>query len=471
MTQTFLPIRFLDFSSGMNTKVVNHLLLDSEVKLARNCVLDEIGCLKKRKGYTQIGTQITSGTAILGNYYFTDKDVTYSQHLVACNVSGGASASVYFNDGGTWTASLTNLTASKKVRFESFLDRVFAFNGTDAPKSWSGTGSWDSTDLTSAPVCKYGRVYQDRVYLAHESSNQSRLYYSSVPSSNAISWTTATDYLDVNPEDGSGITALGENSGRLLIFKDNSMFRWNGISTEPDPIIDIGTSSQESVKTINGLTYFFNRYGVYVYDGGMPYSISRKIQDWIDAIDQSKLADITAEVDNEHYYCAVGDVTIGGVTYSNTMLVYNIPLKGWTIWTMTDTPKFLAHYYSSGARYLSFGDANGEVFKLNDGNNDDDSAIEVNIETKAYDLHSAEEEKKFIEIYILSKKARGSVQVSYKLDDVLQKNTDYLSKDVTRLPSNLQGKEIAIILSESGIGEEWSFRQLTFRDVTLMGTV
>ena len=50
MAIKFQPIRYVDFSSGQNDKVVSHLMLDSEVRLARNCILDEIGCLKKRKG-------------------------------------------------------------------------------------------------------------------------------------------------------------------------------------------------------------------------------------------------------------------------------------------------------------------------------------------------------------------------------------------------------------------------------------
>ncbi len=467
MSSRYSPIRYMDFSGGINSKVVNHLLLDSECKLLQNVVLDSpIGAITKRKGYTQIGNQITAGTSIFGNYYFTDKDATYSQHLIACNISN--SAAVLYNSSGTWTQTLTNWKSATRIRFESFLDYVFAFNGNETPKSWTGTSTWGSTNLTGAPICKYGRVYQDRLYFANASANQSRVYFSSVPVAGSISF-TSTDWLDVNPEDGQTITGLDENSGRLLIFKDNSMFRWNGYSTEADPIIDIGTPSQESVKTINSITYFFNRYGVYVYDGSMPYLISRKIQDWIDGIDQSALGDVTAEVDNDHYYLAVGNVTIGTDTYTNVTLVYHIPLKAWTIWTTGDKPTFFGHYYSSGARYISFGDSNGEVFRINNGNSDDTADIPVNIETKQYDLQTPEEEKRWTETYLITDKARGLVEVGAKIDNDSIKTIGYVKDDVTRLPADLTGKKISITLSESGMGEQWSFNQLIFRDIFLSG--
>lgn len=466
MAQKFESIRYQDFSGGQNTKVVNHLILDSEVKLARNVILDDpIGAITKRKGYSQIGAQISSGEDVLGNYYFNSSTSAYSQHLVACDTA------IYYNNSGTWTSTSTGWTADTRIRFESFLDRVFAFNGTDTPVSWAGTGGWGDTDLSSAPSCKYGRVFQDRFYFANESSNQSRVYFSSVPTSGEITWDTTNDYLDVNPEDGQSIKALEENSGRLLIFKDDSMFRWNGYSTEADPIIDVGTSSQESVKTIHGITYFFNRYGVYSYDGGMPYPISRKIQDWIDAIDQTTLADVTAEVDNDHYWLAVGDVTVDDVDYTNVVLVYHIPLKAWTIWTLADKPTFMAHYYSSGARLVSFGDSNGEVFRLNYGNDDDGTAIEVGIETKSYDLQTPEIEKGWKEVFVITDKGKGIVEIAVKLDNYPPNTIGGTKDDVTKLPSNLEGKKISVLLSESGTGDQWSFQQLIFSDIILLGTL
>lgn len=467
MTLKFQAVRYMDFSGGQNTRVVNHLMLNSEVRLARNVILDEIGCLKKRLGYTAIGSQIAS-TAILGNYYFNSSTDANSWHLAVCNVSN--SAGIYYNYAGTWTpAGQAGWATSQKVRFESFMDYVFAFNGSDSVQSWSGTGSWGSTNLSGAPNCKYGRVYQDRLYFANEVGNQSRVYYSSDPVSGSINFTTASDWLDVNPEDGQVITALDENSGRLLIFKDNSMFRWNGRATEPDPIIDVGTSSQESVKTINNVTYFFNRYGIYAYDGGMPYLISRKIQEWIDAIDQTKLADVNAEVDHDHYYLAIGDVTVDGTDYSNVWLVYNIPLKAWTVWTLAGESSVMGHYYSSGARYISFGDIDGKIWRINNGNNDGGTAIAVNIQTKQYDIETPEIDKKFTEVYVGTEKAKGLVEVGALIDDDSLRTIGYTEDDdVTKLPSDLMGKKLAITLSESGTGEQWKFTHLIFKDITFV---
>lgn len=468
MAKVFTPIRFSDFSGGQQTTTANHLMLNSEVKLARNCILDEIGTLKKRLGYTAIGTALVTGTSIFGNYYFNSSTDAQSWHLAACNIA--SSAGVFYNYAGAWTpAGLAGLSCGEKIRFESFMDYVFAFNGSDAVKSWSGTGSWGTTNLSGAPDCKYGRVYTDRLYFASAVANKSRVYFSSDPISGSINFTTADDYFDVNPEDGQSITALGENSGRLLIFKDESMFRWNDSATEPDPIIDVGTSSQESVKTINGITYFFNRYGVYAYSGGMPYCISRKVQSWIDAITQSKLSDIYAEVDHDHYYLAIGDVTVDSVDYSNVLLVYNIPLMAWTIWSLANEVSALSSYLSSGARYISMGTTGGKMFRINSGNSDGGTAIAVNIETKQYDIETPEIEKKFTEVHIGTDKARGILEIGALVDDESLKTIgSSQDDDFTKLPSTLEGKKLGITISESGVGEQWSLTHLVFKDVTFV---
>lgn len=480
MPQKFQPIRFLDFSGGINSKVENHLRLDSEVALAVNVDLDNFGSLTKRKGYSPLAPAIsgTDGSAILGNYYFNSTADTSDQHLVASTTDG--SAAIFYNDSGTWVAQLGDLTGSTRVRFESFLDRVFEFNGAEIMKSWDGsaTTSFDTTDTLDAPICKYGRVFQDKLFLANESSattvNPSRLYWSSDVDTGSISFVSGTSYIDFNPEDGQSITGLDENSGRLLVFKDDSMFRLNvsGLSksTEPDPIIDVGTTSQESVQTIHGITYFFNRYGVYVYNGGMPYLISRKIQDWIDAIDQTTLADIIAEVDNDHYYLSIGNVTVDSVAYSNVWLIYNIPLKAWTVWTTDSVCKSLAEYFSGGARYLSFGNSSGQVFRMNLGNSDNTEAIPVTITTKQYDLGMPEEVKKWTEVYVGTDKGKGIVEVGVNADNDSIRTIGSLDDDVTKLPSTTGGRKLGVTLSESGTGEPWKFTHLIFKDITTQGT-
>jgi len=470
--QTFQPIRIEDLSGGMNTKVIPHLTQKSEVKLALNCILDEFGCLKKRLGYTQVGDQITASADIIGLYY--SKEV--GKHLAVADDDGATptNSDIYYNNSGTWTKAEEDWTAGVRTRFTDFVGYVFAFNGTDSTKSSSDGTSWGTTNLTDAPTCKYGIPFQQRLYMAGDSTYPDRVYYSSVPSATqTISWDTSNDYFDVNPDDGDNITGFEKNSRHLLIFKHNGMYRWNGYSLESDRIIAVGSSSQESIKTQDNVTYFANRYGVYKYDGGYPTCISRKIQDWIDAIPAANLSTLTAETDQDHYYLSVGDVTVDSVDYTNVVLVYNIPLKAWTVWSLSDEPKWIAKYESSSAEYIGFGDDNGEIFRLNNGNGDDTTTpIEVQIETNPYDLGRPEEEKKFSEVYFVTEKAKGGTSASYKINnETTPQELGIIKDDVGKIPSTAEGRKIALMLSEKGTGESWKLTHILFREVISKGVL
>src|SRR3990167_10231535 len=126
-----------------------------------------------------------------------------------------------------------------------------------------------------------------------------------------ITW-AAANWFEVNPDDNDEITALENNGNRLLIFKNYAMYRWTFGQVEADRIIGVGTTSQESVKTNFdlGITFFANPKGVYAYTDGRPKLISRKIQDYIDAVSDWKY--VAAGVDNDHYRLSVGDLTVNG---------------------------------------------------------------------------------------------------------------------------------------------------------------
>lgn len=354
----------LNLVGGMNIKVGPLIAKDDECELALNYILDKVGTLQKRGGYESFGGQPVPGNPILGLYNFFDSSANVNIPLMVVNNGGNSASVIYYLNAGSWTISdKTNSTASAKARFTAFVDYAFRVNGTDLVVTSNNGLNWGTTYAPSTITPRYTGVFQDRVYLANGgSANTSRVWYSSLPSGGAITWDTANDYFDVNPDDGDEVTALENNGNRLLIFKHRALYRWNFGQIEPDRVIGVGTDSQESVKTNFdlGVTFFANQRGVYTYTGNRPKLISRKIQPFISGVQD--WANVRGGIDSEHYYLSVGDIVLGDKTFSNCVLVYHISLDAWTVFSLGSEPTVFATLIDVGnGEQLCFGDAVGNT--------------------------------------------------------------------------------------------------------------
>lgn len=384
-----------DLSGGMNTKVSPLIIKDNESELILNYNLDKTGALQKRLGATLfLDTPVTQKT-IYGMYQFNDSVGSNSNQVMVANNSGDTAGIVYKNNGsGAWTSAGGTHAASVKTRFATFLDYLFRVNGSNTVATTADLTSWGTTNAPATIIPTYIAVFQDRVYVANDARSSpnnypSRVYFSSLPSTAAtpvITWTTGTDYFDVNPDDGDQITALENNGNRLLIFKNRSLYRWNFGQVEPDRLIGVGTQSQECVKTNFdlGITFFANQLGVYAYTGGRPKLISRKIQKWWDAIPLANFSLMAGEVDEEHYYVYLGDsLTVDQVVYRNVLAVYHIALNAWTIYALGSQNvasgpmqiNFMCRYIISSEELIHFGGDGGGVFELNKGTTDNTASI------------------------------------------------------------------------------------------------
>uniref|UniRef100_A0A6M3Y3H8 Uncharacterized protein n=1 Tax=viral metagenome TaxID=1070528 RepID=A0A6M3Y3H8_9ZZZZ len=417
-----------DFSSGMMTETADSITPNNVMRLILNMDTSVIGQLQVRKGTTAIGDQLEDGKSILGLYQFKDSGAgAYSQQIAAVDNSGSTQSVTEYNNSGTWTGITDGgtFTAGAKYRFETFLDLVFMVNSAfDGPKSWNGNpaSGWGTGQLTSAPAGEFIKVYKDRIYIAATSANPDRLYYSTVPDSNGdITWDTGATglWIDINPEDGENITGLEENSTTLLIFKDQSMYRWNGSSTEADKIIDVGCSSSDSIATRHGKTFFFNPKGIYVTQGGYPQRISKPIQRWIDAIAVAYYNDVAGVCDEDHYYCSIGDVTVDGEAYTNVVLVYEISTQNWTVRSYAEQITVFANFIKSdGTEAVMVGNDDGDVQEFNSGDNDAGSAIVYRVKTiRLSFVNSFAYEKMFSEIHAFGRGLIGAQTIVHVEED------------------------------------------------------
>lgn len=435
-------LKVFNFSSGQNSKTSPLFLADSECELVQNYHMDNLGSLTKRNGITpiyRVGStpigQIVDNQPILGMFFFNDIQGTDNSNiLVATNNATAADSVIYKVSSNAWAISKTDAGYGNfKVQFVSFIDYVFRANqrieGNSAPvESSNDLITWGTTNCPFGIQPKFIAMWEDRLYALNDDlgPNRSRIYWSSLPSGTplAITWTPATDYADINPDDGDQIT-WGEPFGRvMLVFKNKAVYRWTFQQVEADKIIDVGTPlNSRTVKQVHGIVFFANEYGVWIMEGAysFPKLISKKVEDFIDAItDFNKLV---AEVDEDHYYLFISDVTVKGTTYNNCMLVYTLSLKSWHIETYPFEIKFMARFqrktlgtteiYDS----IYLGDDDGFVYRKDVGTSDylgvDAKSISGKIITKEYPLVDFPKDSILDNLYVFSQKAAG-VKVNYR---------------------------------------------------------
>lgn len=373
------PQFYRDHSGGMVSELNEALGLPNIVKIGMNVDFDvELGSAVTRDGTALVGSQLVDNNTVLGLHDFRDADASSHALLAAINAAGNATSVVYKVGTGTIR---TGLTANKKMRFVSFLDAVLMLNGADAEASYDGAsvittgGAFDLANIPGANLCNLGVEWLSRVYLAGDTANPDRLYYSSTPVSGAVSWTSGNGYIDIEPEDGAGgIKALSKVPGFLLIFKERAMTRWNFDSAFPESMIDLGTPSQESVINAGGLCAFFSASsretrGFYVTNGDRPTPIShdrlRNIKAWVDAIPVASEANIAGWGNSRFFAWSIGDVTVDGIAYENVVVRWNRVLDQWSVRSYPSRFSVFSSYVDgNGNNTVVAGDDDGNVIEI-----------------------------------------------------------------------------------------------------------
>lgn len=404
MAKLTQPFKFSDFSGGQANDLNPNLVPPQCVEMGMNLDFDsETGAATSRPGIAIRGAQLVAAMNILGLHQHVDTVTAANNKLFATvNASGGATSVVY--DVVAGTTSVTGLTASKKMRFLTFLGATLALNGADGERSYTSAG-WITTggafDLANFPGANLNNlctVFLDRVYAAGDTANPARLYYSGVSSGTAVSWTSGNGYVDIDAGNDNGpITALGKVPGYILIFKERSMTRWNYSSAFPEELVNLGASSQESVVIGGGLCAFYsnsneNDKGFFITNGGRPQPIShdttRPIKKWIDAITTANEAIMAGFATNHGFVWSIGDVTVDGEAWTNVVLKYNRLLNQWSVRSYPSEFKVFARELVSGVNTIVGGDDAGTVFRIDKAGtySDNGTAIAYRLRTRAVDM-------------------------------------------------------------------------------------
>lgn len=426
-------IRNLGVYGVIRPAEVDHTLIpEGAVAEAVNVNFDRRGAITLRPGITAVGATVSAGYPCLGIHN------AQSSTMLAV-FSDGTNNDIYRYNGSAWAKSLEDDTKDSKTRFVDFAGRTIRVNGVNASMmAWAGsTTAWEHygnpinpqqvNDNSVKP--QFCEVYKSRVYLAGDGTYSDRLYYSSVISSAGnVTWDITNDWVDINPDDGENITALKRYSLELLVFKPNYIYRFKTSSVDPDPLIKLGTRSQESIVEGKKGVYFHHNSGFYVYSGSYPQEISRPISDIVDSIAYANYDDICAWKDNDHIYWSVGDCTIEGVTWKHVVCRYTESSEVWTVYSYANCPKFACERNTGSAINSVIGTDNGLVATVNSGNTDMGEPIKYRIITKKYEMGDISADKVINKIVSVCEKQQAG-QLMYRIDDKDEWHTIGTSKN------------------------------------------
>jgi hypothetical protein len=250
-------------------------------------------------------------------------------------VGADSSALYSVSSGGTVTSIATGLS-NKRWAFASgpvvsAQGPLFAMNGSDTPKQWSGSGSaanW--TNASGAVAVPNGTmlVYnQNQMFVSGVSTSPSRVYWSAI--ADPTNWDpaslTGAGFMDFDPNDGQAISAIGVVGPYLLVAKPRKLWVLvNPATAQARKLSDnIGCVAPRSIASSEEGTFFLSEdRGVMLTNGSKVEPVSDKIMPTILG-NVGPLSQSAGVYFNSHYYLSL---PLGSST-NDTTLDYDIKLS------------------------------------------------------------------------------------------------------------------------------------------------
>lgn len=465
------------------------LIPEGAVTESTNWNFDRIGVAQVRPGLTALGSTVLTSRPCVG--------IRNVQNNTAIAVfSNGGSATIYSygtsSTSNAWAVSLDGGTASVRIRFVDFAGYTvtpnFIYNTLSSMRFWDGgTRNWKSTGNPINPQNMWGyninlvEVYKSRIYGAGDPAFPSRLFFSSVISSSGnITWNPASDFVDINPGDGEDSTGLKNYSLELLLFKPNYIYRFRTTGVDPDPLIKIGTRSNESIVEGKKGLYFHHDTGFYQYTGSYPIELSRPIIDIIQNIPYSQYANIVAWKDIDHIYWSIGTITIPE-TYTN-LIIKNCVVRFtessqvWTVYSYAQDLRRGMVFNNGTTLSRLVGLDNGVVATQDSGFTDLGEPIKYRMKTKWYDFGEMADRKILNELVAVCEKAQAS-EIAYQVDeDISIKTLGELKKLFNYFPAKSQGlnikfHRIRFVIQGTARFDSPIFRSIEFIDMKNEGVI
>lgn len=388
---------FFKLSGGLNDSFDPTAIEPAEASDLQNVVFTTGGAIKKRDGFSRLNSSASptsSGVTTGGHFYKLSSGTRYLVRLVN-DASGDLIQKMDYGAGtagpdGTWD-DITGATAiavgnDSQGDFTQAFDTLIIEDGvnTTAPLKWTGSGNAAALG-GSPPEATMVEYHKNHLWSAGDTDTRSRVVFSNIctTSSTCLETYTATDFFELDTNDGQVVTGLKSGLDCLYVWKTSSIWRICGASrdtfTQEQMVRDIGTNSNSSITVINNQFLFKTQLGDYaVYDGGINVKIiSSKIEGTLTALNLNRIDAVRAVAfddgtgDQDYYVCE----TASGATTHNRVLLYDTFHQAWTKFTGLNCNALWTYEIGTLEQAIAFGDYSGFVSRYPDTTADAGAAI------------------------------------------------------------------------------------------------
>ena len=425
---------------------------EGQISECQNVTSKVIGSISKNGDYSQVGGQVTVGMDILAMGEFIrggSSGGTVTPFILVDDVSN---ADIYQLVTTTWTAQSQSQAISTRGSFASIpeLDAFFFANKSNTTISYNGTAWSTTTNVTSAPKGAYLNSFNTRLYIGDcvvsGVSYPCRAYYSTSGFDGSLEWET-TSYL-VFPEPVVGFAIQGEDQ---LVFTRNHVYRAD--NTKQKPISNKGAESQDTIASDGDWTFFANQNGIWATDGAGVQKVSTPVDEYFEGMADSTVMRMAAN--DDHCYLYMGTVTLDGKELPRVMLDYDYGATKFDRLQIGTEVSRMATLEVDGVKSVYFGNNNGEIFKLLDGDSQDGEDYASFFETEYIVVSPDANLSGFYTVDVWGKNMAG-VKVSYKAEnDTRFYEAGDLHGDKDSVQFKTKGERIKLLFSHSGQGSKW----------------
>jgi hypothetical protein len=392
-------LRLNDFTGGLNEVAQTGRLKENQSPSLKNIIIDELGTLKKRKGYTRFNENKISDKPIIGLYIYHEADGT--RHFLMANGTDIYEADESTN---TWTSIKSGLTDGEEYRFTTLGGLLYITNGVDPLMKYDGS---TFTDITDAPTSSYIIDHDNHLFMADDNS----LKYAEFADTSI--WGT----IDIPEETGEVITGLASLKGELVIFMSDSIHILYGDDPtnwqRREVVSNTGCVAPKSIVNIFGDLYFAYKDGIYKFNGSQATKMSWTVVESFKEV--KNLKDMKGAEYNNQYILSYQDkdtdeyrALVNSPQHESWTKFYNLPVGVWNNFDGSQDGEIDELY---------FGDAEkGLVYKAFDGYSDDGEKIMVYFSTKNLNASQPELINTFRKLMV-DTQTQGEFYIDYSIDN------------------------------------------------------
>ena len=443
---------------GMNDRYPSHLLPKGVFSSIENALVDN-NRIVKRKGNTPVAATL-GAFDILGGFAF---EPAGGNKLIVVNFNGSANSQLHtWSGSGAFSAiGLANLTKDLQMNFVQASNYLFGFNGAEVVDVASD-GTTVTRNRSGIPLGEFGVWFHDYLFVAGVAGNTSRLYWSNLGTPLTF---TASDYVDINANDGDEITGLGVLNDELIVFKKYSVWAisgWSGATfavttrtgqNTASRALGVGAISHQSIVSVGRDLYYLS------FNGGIPHFrslnqtvfaktveegiVSEELETTMDGLNKSQLHKCAGTYDGKFIYWAIPS---GASTTNNLVLVLDPErtyrtnmgsMHSWVKYTGITPSQFLVSTISGRAK-VYFGDATTAGLVYEQGTSvytDNGTNVTMTINTRDYMMDAARKSKWKYVYHKYASGSAGTLLINARIDQA----ADFTLQESLSLVGNSPG--------------------------------